>query len=170
MPTVYISLGSNIGDRDHYLRLAVRLLDDQPQIHVAQTSSIYRSEALTRDGRPGAEYLNAVCRVTTTLLPHPLWQVLRQLEKRLGRVRYQAWGARTIDLDLLAYENRIQQDPRLTLPHPEILMRDFVLRPLVEIAPHWRHPVVGRTAAELLEGLADSGQDAKVLACCGSLS
>ena len=170
MPTAYISLGSNIGDREHYLRLALTLLDAYPEIQRGKASSLYRSEAVTHDGRPGPEYRNAVCAIRTSLLPLELLQRLRSIENRLGRLRHQAWGPRTIDLDLLDYQGQVLRTPVLRLPHPDILQRDFVLAPLREIAPYWRHPECGRTANALWEELALSAQGAKLRGCCGSLS
>lgn len=168
--SAYISLGSNVGDRRHYLEEAVRLLGRVPRTSVIRSSPVYRSEALTLDGEPGPDYLNAVCQLETGLMPRQLLWTLRSIEARLGRVRHTAWGPRTVDLDLLAYEDCIHLSPELTLPHPELPLRDFILVPLRDIAPHWRHPVLQKSVSELLEELAESSRGGKVVACCGSLS
>ncbi|MDF2446421.1 MAG: 2-amino-4-hydroxy-6-hydroxymethyldihydropteridine pyrophosphokinae [Moraxellaceae bacterium] len=129
----FIGLGSNLGDAAATLRSAVACLRKLPGSRVTGLSSLYRSTPL---GPPGQDdYLNAVARLETVLTPHSLLQALHIIEDRHGRVRQQRWGARTLDLDLLLYGNDVITSPDLTLPHPEMLNRNFVLIPLLDIAP-----------------------------------
>jgi len=166
----YIGLGSNIGDRRHYLIQALTLLKREPAIEVEAISRGYLTEAVTLDGSYQPPFLNAVCRATTTLGARQLLRRLQLIENRLGRVRHAPWASRTIDLDLLIYGSGKYQDADLTLPHPEVTQRSFVLVPLAEVAPHWRHPDSQRTPGEILEQLEDFQGGGKVLACYGSFS
>ncbi|MFS8793285.1 MULTISPECIES: 2-amino-4-hydroxy-6-hydroxymethyldihydropteridine diphosphokinase [unclassified Synechococcus] len=152
----YIALGSNLGDPLQQLRLAVQKL---PQLgEVAARSSLYRSPA--QGGPPGQpDYLNAV----VALDPFPPYQsplellrALLAIEQEAGRVRRIRWEARTLDLDLLAMGSRILNSPELTLPHPRMMERAFVLAPLGEIAPDWRHPETGVGVKEALISLDQS--------------
>lgn len=166
----FIALGSNVGDRRDYLQQALHLLRGLPNTTVLQMSSLYRNPAVTLDGSAGPEFLNAVCIVNTGLVPRALLAELQIIESRLGRLRHGRWRPRTIDLDLLSYEQWCRQDPALDLPHPSLAERAFVLYPLREVAPQWRHPVSGLTVQSLVERLADSAQAGMVPVCCGSLS
>lgn len=170
MPDCFIALGSNLGDRRAYLEEALRLLKKIPKTQVTAVSSCYLSDALTRDGAAGPLFLNAVCGIETRLLPSELFRALQQIENCLGRLRYESWGPRTIDLDILSYGDQRVENRHLRIPHPELAVREFVLRPLLEVANGWRHPVSKKTAMEMLEELADSPKGGKVRACCGSLS
>lgn len=168
MPTAYIALGSNIGDRRHYLELALDKLAKMPGVQLGKVSSVYQSQAVTLDGSGGPDFLNAVCQLHTTLSADELLQLLQGIEQALGRSRHARWAPRTIDLDILSYGAQVSVDRRLSLPHPELTQRDFVLRPLAEVAPQWTHPVTGQSVQSLLAALAESTQGGKVAACCGS--
>jgi 2-amino-4-hydroxy-6-hydroxymethyldihydropteridine diphosphokinase len=106
-------------------------------------------------GPPQPSYLNGVARVATELAPMTLLAILRQLELAAGRVRVERWGPRTLDLDLLFIEGLILDTPELTLPHPGIPERRFVLEPLCELDPHFVHPVLDRPLSDLLEALPE---------------
>ena len=166
----FIGLGSNIGDRRDYLQQALDLMRQLPVTSVRQVSSLYRNPAVTLDGTVGPEFLNAVCSVETALMPRELLGQLKLIEARLGRLRHGRWEPRTIDLDLLSYGRRREEGAQLQLPHPDLAERLFVLYPLREVAPRWRHPVSGLSVQALVERLADSAQAGIVPTCCGSLS
>jgi 2-amino-4-hydroxy-6-hydroxymethyldihydropteridine diphosphokinase len=164
----YISLGSNIGDRRHYLQLAVNEMRHLPKTSVMNISSAYQSDAVTRDGHYDEPYLNAVLEVDTGLLVPDLFRRLKNIETHLGRVRHKVWGPRTLDLDLLSYGDLVRRQWGLELPHPEIRLRDFILLPIKEINPQWRHPRTRQTPVEMLEELAGLSINSRVQACCGS--
>lgn len=139
MSTAFISLGSNLGDRDHNLSEAIRLLDVSENITVVAQSRTINSAALTCDGSEQPDYLNGVIKVETTLEPEELLDVCQSIERQLGRPKdHGKWEARTIDLDILLYDDRSISTSRLTIPHPEIAKRGFVLEPLYDIAPELR--------------------------------
>ncbi len=147
----YIGLGSNLGDREASLRQALEFLAQTPATTVVRASSLYDTEPVGVEDQP--HFLNAVAQVETTLVPRQLLWNLMLIERRLGRVRSQRWGPRTIDLDLLLYDDLVLDDDDLLLPHPEMSKRSFVLVPLVELEPLLVHPVTGETMLALLQRL-----------------
>jgi 2-amino-4-hydroxy-6-hydroxymethyldihydropteridine diphosphokinase len=155
--SVLIGLGANLGDPLATLRSARLELEELGTVLAA--SSLYRTEPV--GGPPGQlPYLNAVVSLRPyreLASPERLLQALLQLETRHGRQRRIRWAARTLDLDLLTFGERTSSSERLELPHPRMLERPFVLVPLLEIAPHWRHPLSGVTAAGALAGLDTTG-------------
>src|SRR6516225_8662010 len=153
--TAYIALGSNLGDRRANLDEAVRLLRDKPGLAVVRVSSYFET---TPVGGPAGQdpYLNAAAEINTDLGPRELLQTLLEIERHLGRVRGERNLPRTLDLDLLLFGNVIQNDAELTLPHPRMHERWFVLAPLAEIAPELKHPVLGRSMRDLLNYLPES--------------
>ena len=149
---VLIGLGSNMGDRRAILDGAIAALSETPGVSVRRISGYHATEPV--GGPPGqGTYLNASAALETTLEPLELLHVLQAIEKRFGRVRTVRWGARTLDLDVLLFDDRIIQTPELTVPHPRLAQRRFVLEPLAEIAPEAVEPLTGRTVSELLEEL-----------------
>jgi 2-amino-4-hydroxy-6-hydroxymethyldihydropteridine diphosphokinase len=151
MAVAYIALGSNLGDRRDYLDRALQALRERPGIAVTRVSSYHETAPV--GGPPGqGPYLNAAAEVQTDLGPCELLEALAEVELLLGRVRHEPWGPRTIDLDLLLYEDRVLLDePGLIVPHPRMHERRFVLGPLAEIAPHVVHPQLQKTIQELLD-------------------
>jgi len=128
---VFLGLGSNMGDRNEYLQKAIKALEYVPEITVINLSSIYETEpfgGITQD-----KFLNMVIKIETTLIPDKLLEVTMAIEKELDRVRTVRWGPRTIDIDILLYGNEVISTRDLTIPHPGITERDFVLVPLLEV-------------------------------------
>lgn len=147
-----VGLGANLGDAPGQLRAAVRGLARYGRI--VRVSSLYRTEPL--GGPPQPDFSNAVCVLEAGGTSRELLRRLQRVEEEMGRVRAERYGPRTIDLDLLDFAGEVRNDPDLVLPHPEMARRAFVLVPLGEAAPEWRHPVLHRTALELLASLADA--------------
>lgn len=132
-----------------------------PGIEIVQVSSYYATPPVGVEEQPW--FVNAVIQLRTRLTPEALLETLLEIEEAMGRVRRQHWGPRLIDLDLLLYDNIIMETPTLTLPHPEMHRRGFVLIPLAEIAPQAWHPRQRQTAAALLQQLAPADRVARKL-------
>jgi 2-amino-4-hydroxy-6-hydroxymethyldihydropteridine diphosphokinase len=132
MTPVYIALGSNLSNPEAQLHSAVVALEALPDTRLDRVSSVYRSTAVGPGGQP--DYLNAVLLLTTKLSPLALLDALLQIEQDQGRIRSEHWGPRTLDLDILLYGDQQIASPRLTVPHPRMQQRDFVLYPLREIS------------------------------------
>jgi len=130
----YIGLGSNLAQPIQQIERALQALTQVPQTILAHYSSLYRSKPLANMQQP--DYINAVAELQTHLAPWDLLQQLQRIEQQQGRVRGERWGARTLDLDILLYNQEISTDPQLTLPHPGLLQRSFVLYPLYECCPN----------------------------------
>jgi 2-amino-4-hydroxy-6-hydroxymethyldihydropteridine diphosphokinase len=154
----YIGLGANLGDPAGQLRRALALLAALDEVEVVQVSTFYLNPPLGPKGQPW--YVNAVAQVRTRLSAEELLRTLRRLEVSLGRVRGERWGPRVIDLDLLLYDGEVSRSPELVLPHPEMHRRAFVLAPLAEIAPDAWHPVLNKSAAQLLAELSAADREA----------
>lgn len=157
---VAIALGSNVGDSPAILKSALDILDHTPGIALEATSHCYRTVAV---GPPQPDVLNACALLSTTLEPQDLLNTLLQIEAKFGRVRRERWGPRSLDLDLLLFDDRILQQPGLQIPHPRMNQRAFVLVPLAEIAADWVEPVSGKAIAELLQQVDCSGVKEVVL-------
>jgi dihydroneopterin aldolase/2-amino-4-hydroxy-6-hydroxymethyldihydropteridine diphosphokinase len=149
--TAYIALGSNMGDREAYLNGGVEALDAVRGCAVEKVSSYL--ETLPYGFTDQDNFLNGCLKLRTLLPPRELLRELNRIEAEAGRTREIHWGPRTLDLDILLYDDWIVEEDDLYIPHVELAKRDFVLKPLCEIAPYVRHPANGRTAKEMLDAL-----------------
>ena len=154
--TAYVALGSNLGDREAFLKMGIDGVNAHPFCRVEETAPVYTTTPY--GGVKQGEFLNTVMKVRTLLEPEPLLDLLQSLEQKAGRERKVHWGPRTLDLDLLFYDDRILTAPRLIVPHPDMENRDFVLKPLCDIAPGLVHPVSRRTVIALLRDLEKNGE------------
>jgi len=147
MNTAYVALGANLGDPKATVLAAFAALANLPESRVARCSSLYRTAPVGILSQP--DFVNAVVLLETTLAPETLLDALLDIEARFGRIRRERNGPRTLDLDLLLYDDIELELPRLTLPHPRLHLRAFVLLPLAEVAPELAIPRRGSVAAWL---------------------
>lgn len=151
---VAIALGGNLGDSQRILSEAIVAIDCTLETEVTERSHFYRTAPV---GPPQPDYINACILAETSLSPIALLHQLLSIENQFGRVRQERWGARSLDLDLLFYGDRTLDILGLTVPHPRLHERPFVLVPLMDIAPDWEHPIFERTPQQLLAQLSVSG-------------
>lgn len=155
--TAFIGIGSNFGDRLDQCRRAIALLKLLPATRVTGASSFYETEPIREPSDPGPEwFLNAVIRIETEIAPRRLLEVCQEIERALGRDSVQRSGPRPLDLDILSYGPHVIQEPGLTIPHPRLHLRRFVLEPLAELDRSWSHPLLQKTVGELYTALTDS--------------
>ena len=147
----YVALGSNLGNRQSYIKKAIKKIDHLNGINVTKISPIYETEP--EGGPPQGKYLNAVIEINCNLSPQQLFLSLQRIEKELGRTRKGKNYPRTIDLDILLFGDIIIEDETLKIPHPRMNQRQFVLKPLVDIAPDVIHPGINLSAQTLLNNL-----------------
>jgi 2-amino-4-hydroxy-6-hydroxymethyldihydropteridine diphosphokinase len=151
MNTAYLGLGSNLGNRLAFLRGGRDILVNCPDIELVQASGVYETEAV--GGPPDNPlFLNSVLQVQTSLEPRQLLEVCLAAEDEFGRSRPVRWAPRTLDIDILLYADQIVCEEDLTIPHPRLQERTFVLAPLMEIAPDLRHPLLDQTITEIASG------------------
>ncbi|MCL2150056.1 MAG: 2-amino-4-hydroxy-6-hydroxymethyldihydropteridine diphosphokinase [Dehalococcoidia bacterium] len=153
--TIYLGLGSNLGDRPKNLVRALTML--APRVRIIQCSSVYDTAPQGNPHQP--RFLNMVVRAETDLPPEHLLELAKDIEAELGRVSTIPNSPRPIDIDLLIYGQLIRQSPSLIIPHPQLIRRHFVLVPLAEIAPRLKHPVSQKTMCRLLKELPLLGQE-----------
>lgn len=152
MKTVYLALGSNLGDKLQHLKDAIARLP-KAGVEVAVVSAVYQTQAMYKTDQP--DFYNIVIEARTALLPRVLLRRMQTIERELGRRRVLANGPRTIDIDILLYGRFVIRSNDLEVPHPRMEERRFVLEPLAEIAPALRHPVSKRSILELLAATKD---------------
>jgi 2-amino-4-hydroxy-6-hydroxymethyldihydropteridine diphosphokinase len=149
MPLVYLSLGSNLGLRKENIKKAVALLNKNPHFKVERLSSFYETEPVGYKRQP--LFINACLKGRTSLSAEALLKFLKEIEKKLGRKKSRRWRPREIDLDILFYGKEKIKRRGLIIPHPRMEKRWFVLKPLAEISPNFRHPVSGLSMRKLLD-------------------
>lgn len=149
MPSAYFCLGSNLGAREKNLTWALSLLSQE--VNLEKVSSIYETEPVGYKEQP--LFLNLVCRITTNLNPGGLLRLAKTIESKMGRIPSFPNSPRPIDIDILFYDNKIIKTKDLTIPHPRLADRAFVLVPLAEIAPELVHPEMGKSITELASNI-----------------
>ena len=149
---VYLLLGSNLGNRHQLLETAIVHISERIG-NISQSSGLYETAAWGKTDQPA--FINQVVEVNTSISPQELLQKIQEIENQMGRIRYEKWGERIIDIDILYYADLVLDEENIKVPHPEIAKRMFTLAPLVEIAAGYRHPIFKKTNQELLTECAD---------------
>ena len=153
MASIYLALGSNLGNRQANLALALRMLE--PLVRVESVSALYESPP--QPPAPPPAYLNAACRVSTGLLPLPLLRHVKRIEALIGRHDVTRWAPRPIDIDIILYEDQFLESEALTIPHARLRERAFVLQPLLDLDADLEHPVSRESLARLLAQASTAG-------------
>ncbi len=148
---VYLALGSNMGDRETYIRNGITMLEEMPENRIIKISNLIGTKPY--GGVEQEDFLNGCLSMDTLLTPTQLLSALHEIEKEAGRERKIHWGPRTLDLDIIFYDDLVYEDEELIIPHVDMENRKFVLEPMCEIAPNLRHPILRRTMRQLLLGL-----------------
>jgi len=146
--TAYLSLGSNLGEREAFLDMAVDCLEDDTSIYVSKVSDYIETKPYGYENQD--DFINACLEIKTIYSPTELLAVCQSIENKANRERKIHWGPRTLDIDILFYDDEVIQSQELQIPHPEIPLRSFVLEPLAQIAPYLMHPVLNKRISELL--------------------
>ncbi|OIO72983.1 MAG: 2-amino-4-hydroxy-6-hydroxymethyldihydropteridine diphosphokinase [Zetaproteobacteria bacterium CG_4_9_14_3_um_filter_49_83] len=155
MHVAWLALGGNLGPVRASMDAAVHALSQRKDCRVMARSMLYQTPPMGPAGQP--DYLNAVIQLTTSLSPLALLDVLQAIELAQGRERNEHWGARTLDLDILAVDDLVMHSERLILPHPYMADRMFVLQPLCDLDASWCHPILNKSARELRALLRQNG-------------
>lgn len=156
MTRALIAFGGNLGDLRQTFTRARDELNAPDAIEVVKSSKLYQTAAVGPAGQP--DYLNAVVAINTSLSPASLLKLLQAIENNHGRVRKERWGARTLDLDIISFDDLHMESELLTIPHPMISERMFVLCPLCDIDPNWQHPLLKVTAQQMMNQLIAKGE------------
>ncbi len=149
--TAYIAVGSNMGEKAAYIEQGLKELGEMPEIKIEKVSELIVTKPY--GGVEQEDFVNGALKVRTLLTPHELLDVLHEVEKHANRERLIHWGPRTLDLDIIFYDDMVYEDDDLILPHVDMQNRDFVLKPLLELCPNKRHPVLKKTITELYHAL-----------------
>lgn len=153
MSRLYLSLGSNLNERYANLRRAIALLREH--MSVTAISPVYATEPWGDKNQP--PFLNICVAASTALAPHDVLHLIKSIEQEMGRQPSHRWGPRLIDIDIIFYDNLVLQDEALIIPHPRLAERAFVLAPLADLIPDFRHPQMGETVQELLDRVGADG-------------
>lgn len=148
----YIAVGSNLGDKEAYIRQGIQVLNDNEDCVVERVSELIRTKPYGVEEQP--DFLNGMIEMRTLLFPEELLKTLQQVEQEAKRERKIHWGPRTLDLDIIFYDDCVVDKEMLQIPHPDMANREFVLKPLAEIAPCLRHPLTKKTVQQMLEELS----------------
>jgi 2-amino-4-hydroxy-6-hydroxymethyldihydropteridine diphosphokinase len=151
MERIFLGLGSNVGDRTANIERACRLIGEIDGVRVVRRSSLIETAPVGYKDQP--DFINAVVEIGTSLAPRELLEAVKEIERRMGRIPAPRYAPRVIDIDILLFGDRVIDEPGLTIPHPRMHERRFVLGPLAEIAPEAVHPVLRKSATKLSEGL-----------------
>lgn len=153
---LYLSLGSNLGDRLEFLKQGISLISEVSDLKIQNVSSIYETEPVGYLDQ--AEFLNLAICVLTSIDPHNLLRMLKEIETSVGRVHRERWHEREIDIDIIFYGDWILNSKEIIIPHPRMHLRKFVLEPLNEIAPNFLHPVKQKKVYQLLAECLDNSR------------
>ena len=143
----YLGLGSNLGNKQNYITKAIKFISKLENVEITKTSSRLETAPYGKTDQP--DFINCVIELETNLLPETLLKKCLYIENQLGRIRSEKWGPRTIDIDLLFYEDKIINTELLVLPHPELHKREFVLTSLNELCPDLVHPILNRKIKDI---------------------
>jgi 2-amino-4-hydroxy-6-hydroxymethyldihydropteridine diphosphokinase len=157
---VYLSLGSNLGDRQKYLRLAVEALGRTPLVDVQRVSPLYETEPVGVKEQP--DFLNAAAEIECRIPARELYDRIKEIETAIGRTRSQRWGPREIDIDIIYFGSLVLADGTVTVPHRERSNRRFVLQPIADLAPDYVDPVLGISVGELLAKCDDPARVVRI--------
>ena len=153
----YLAIGSNMGEKAAYIKEAVEKLVQNPKIRKVRMSELLVTKPY--GGVEQDDFLNGAIELETLYTPMELLEFLQQTEAEAGRERLVHWGPRTLDLDILFYEDVVSDIPRLMIPHPDMQNREFVLKPLAELCPYYRHPLTGKAVMQMLKELTEKNEN-----------
>ena len=149
--TAYVAIGSNLGDKENYMEVGINALKEAEDVRVIKVADVIATKPYGVEEQP--DFLNSVIEIQTLLSPQELLDTLHEIENQAGRERTLRWGPRTLDLDIIFYDDLVMETETLIIPHVDMENREFVLEPMVQLAPWKRHPILHRTMEQLLQAL-----------------
>lgn len=149
--TAYVAIGSNLGDKENYMEVGINALKEAEDVRVIKVADVIATKPYGVEEQP--DFLNSVIEIQTLLSPQELLDTLHKIENQAGRERTLRWGPRTLDLDIIFYDDLVMETETLIIPHVDMENREFVLEPMVQLAPWKRHPILHRTMEQLLQAL-----------------